>query len=373
MSNQTKQWWEDGYDGYERLAARPKPTFVDKPAEGSTHNPGAKFGLWKPEVFWLAVAADGQRLNQKAVIFVDDSPRVFRQHAGKVPNKFLPSGFSWEKFTCGAESVYPAQHYEELKGFKGVDEIPGNFPRCCGEFFIGSSKKGNPMPGYCPEIPYYTVVDTSSYQDKKGITHQFVLKMFAAVGNTIDKLLRQRELNGPLESCVYQCVRYKDKTSPNVGEDFQFEERGDLDQLFPVVMYSGRLLSDWFDQARDNPELMEVLGKIFKLPFDENGKLLNKIPSFNFPEIWKPRPVEELEKLFGKRQPNASPATGSPAASKAVSSKPGVIPGFGKIPGFSGASKQPAGAPKMPQQAPVSTGSQGSSSIPVSKDDDIPF
>jgi len=323
-----KQWWEEGYERGEKFLNQPRAEYADKKPGSGDNN----FGLWKPDTFYVPVAKEPERKKTKQIIFLDDGPCYVRQHSAFVPNSRLPSGGLWELLTCGASGgYYPAEHYEDLKGFKGVDQIPGNFAPCCGKFFRAQSKKGNPLPSNPFDVAYYTVLDCTPYTDKKGITHSFSVRLFPARGDTIDKIMLYREQHGTLTGCLYTAVRFRNSKSSSVGEEFKFESRtqDNLASVYNMAMYSGRKIADLYEEARTNPAFKTALGKIFKLPTmaDSDG-LPNILAPFNYQEVLRPRPLDELEAMFGTRVPAAATAASAPAPAA-----PAGIPGF-SIPGF---------------------------------------
>lgn len=323
-----KQWWQRGYEAAGNIMNQPRPEFADKKGDGSGKG---GFGLWQPDNFFVPLAKAPETKRVKQGIIVEDDPFYTRQHLGKVHNSRFTSGEAWELFTCGSTGdYYEAVVYEDLKGYKGKDGIPGNFTPCCGEFFRAMSKKNNPLPGNPMDVVYYTIIDTEGYTDKRGIEHKYVLKLFPAKGDTIDKLVTLRESHGPLTGCLYNFIRFRNKQSASTGEMMTFGMKGDMSQLFTSVMYSGRLLSDIFDQARSDSKFRDALSQIFELPTAPDGdEILNKVPVFNYRNIFAPKSLDVLRNLFGKGSTPAAtvPATPSKSASAGI---PGfAIPGFG--------------------------------------------
>ena len=82
---------------------------------------------------------------------------------------------------------------------------------------------------------FFTVIDTTEWTDKKGKVHEFTKRLFVAKQSTWEKLQRQSkrraEKGESLRGAVYTVTRGTADTAPAVGEDFEFEEMLDLNDL----------------------------------------------------------------------------------------------------------------------------------------------
>jgi hypothetical protein len=94
------------------------------------------------------------------------------------------------------------------------------------------------------KISMFTVIDTSEWTDKDGKKQSFTKRLYAAKKSTFEKLVRRNEKlekDGlSLRGAVYTVSRGTDETSPNVGEDFDFEEHLNEDKLKELEVKLGK-------------------------------------------------------------------------------------------------------------------------------------
>ena len=238
-----------------------------------------------PDRFWIPPN------ESREVVYLDDEPRQLDEHQVRI-------GTSWRNwFTClkqtGAEAV------------------------CCELAGIRSKNW----------VGYYSIVDLSLWKDKAGNEHQYELKLFGAKSETLKRLElksndRKRDNPNGLAGCMYRVSRVA-KGSSNTGDDFEFKKEVDPRKMFDFVTFKGKKLADLFRAAEEKPEEMEKLKRLFALEFDGNGKLIHKVPVFNYQEVLKPKTPRELrEILSGIKVDNDSEAKGDGSSAPQVPDVP---------------------------------------------------
>lgn len=194
-------------------------------------------------------------------VFVDDTPFCFHEHNPKING-------NWKNWlTC-------------LQGVS-EDGVP-----CCEA--LGA--KSRYYTGY------FTVVDLSKWTDKKGNVHQYEVKLVGAKLKTLKKLERKKKDRGTLVGSIYKITREDDK-SPNCGDDFEFIREADLTKLFDVANYKGKKLPELYAKAADDVVQMNVLKKTFNLSIDD-GKIVPKIPSFNYFNLFEPKDAKTVKSML---------------------------------------------------------------------------
>lgn len=250
MSTQNTQeggsWYQTGYAGMPQEAVR----------QGQ---------LYAPNRLWIPA---GQKKDE---VFIDDEPCCIREHNPKLKGDWK----NW--FTC-LEGIY--------------DDVV-----CCDQ--LGSNSRYY--------VGYYTICDASEYTDKKGNKHQYELKFLPAKWKTLNKLKLKREDRDGFVGSLYTVIR-SDEKSPSCGDDFEFKRAVDMDKLFDLANYRGKRLVDLYNKARQDDIAMEALKKVFKLEFDANGNLLDKIVPFNYMELLKPKTPKELRDLLKGYSPEGADA-----------------------------------------------------------------
>lgn len=215
-----------------------------------------------------------------------------KQQASQTPDRFwMPNDSSKELIFLTNEPFGIYEHCPKIDGgyknwmtcLRGVtDEAP-----CCeilgpkGRYFAG----------------YYTVIDCSSYVDKKGVNHQYQIKFLLAKSRTLKKLKMRTEDNGPLTGTLYKASR-TDAKSPGCGDDFTFKRMVDLDKVFASVSYKGKKLTEHWAKASTNAEELAKLQKIFQVELDSNGAPIAKLVQFNYMELLKPQDPKELRQFL---------------------------------------------------------------------------
>lgn len=208
-----------------------------------------------PDRFWVKAG------EKKLFVFVDDEPFGIHEHNPRINGDF-------KNWTTCLQGVY-----EDVA--------------CCALFGAQSRYY----------VGYYTVIDLSEWQDKKGNKHQYEIKYLPAKLKTLKKFQRKKGERGSLVGAIYSSVR-EDAKSPNVGDEFEFQREADMGKLFAVVNYKGKKLTERFTEAESNSEKLERLRREFEITVDAEGKIVPKIPHFNYMELLKPRTAKELRETF---------------------------------------------------------------------------
>lgn len=216
-----------------------------------------------PDRFWLP------KTKTKKVVFVDDEPACIHEinpvgMDGKYNNWFT---------SPKSDPSYPDM--EEAMRLIGRT-VPNSNP-----YYVG----------------YYTVIDCDPYQDKKGVTHQYELKLFPAKIGTL-KTLRSRSAKfGGLAGKLIDIERTDGDKSPSCGDVFDLDREVDLDQLWEVVTYQRKKLKDQFAEALEDEAKRSILTNVFNFPKTKDGGLVAKVPTFNYEALLAPKSFSEL-KLF---------------------------------------------------------------------------
>jgi hypothetical protein len=242
-------WYTSGFEGIEKEQQR-----LD-----SMQGPGR---------LWIPVGA------QKDIVFVDDDPPGIYEHNPKMNGNYR------NQLTC-------------LLG--AADDVA-----CCQVL--------GPNSRYY--VGYLTCVDCSSWRDKKGNEHQYEMRLFPAKMGTMKKLRRKKEEKGSLVGAMYRCAR-DNADSASVGDEMEFQRVADLHKLFQVANYRGKKLHELWSEAEANVEVMARVQRTFNVKPVE-GKLPRIVPTFNYFEVLKPRPPQELRLLLGQVEPDDGKEDGAP-------------------------------------------------------------
>jgi hypothetical protein len=235
--SENKAWYDTGYEGIKREEERLQ-------------------SLSGPMRFWMPPEAS------KQVIFLDDEPFSVYEHNPKLNG-------SWQhQFTC-LQGVY-------------------DNPICC--------SKLKDYPRYY--VGYFTIVDCTEWTDKKGNKYQYDLKLFPAKIRTLKKLRRKKEERGSLIGCLYKATR-EDSTSPVVGDEFEFVREVDLDKVFEVARYKGKLLSElWTKAEAGGEDGISALKRIFQVQIKE-GRVVPSLVPYNYFTLLEPKSPKDIEELLG--------------------------------------------------------------------------
>ena len=90
------------------------------------------------------------------------------------------------------------------------------------------------MDNYATLVCCFTVLDHARYTDRNGKVHQHERKLFVAKRDTMKRLQKLALKRGGLRGWTVSIGRIGDK-SPEVGTDFDFLERQDLDELPEIL------------------------------------------------------------------------------------------------------------------------------------------
>ena len=226
--------------------------------------------------FWMPPGATSK------VVFVDDQPAIFYEHQFKKGGSFK----NW--VTC-----------------KGPAEL------CC--------EKLTNYERYL--VAMFTIVNCTKWTDRDGKEHKFVLEEYPAKGNTRELLEMKKKQKGSLKNRLVTINRTGDK-QPNCGNDFDFDREVNPDEMFAEVEFRGKLLTKWFDEAEADEEKMAELKHWFAVDVDAEGKLVRKVPTFNYRAIHEPLPNDMLLSAlagFSARDEDGGGSGGGGGGSKASS------------------------------------------------------
>lgn len=198
----------------------------------------------------------------REVVFVDSTPMCVYEHNPNIAGTYQ----NW--FTC-------------VQGIH--DDVV-----CC-------QKLGPDSRYYCG---YLTIVDTSLWEDARGVRHQYGLKLVQGKFQTLKRWKRKAD-DRSFAGCLYKTTRDTDK-SASCGDEWEFRREVDMAKLFEVANYKGKLLSDMYTEAEKDSGYMSKLMSTFNVKPDENGKLpRGVIPAFNYYEVLKPMEPAELRAKLG--------------------------------------------------------------------------
>jgi hypothetical protein len=262
----TRSWYETGFTGAEREA--------EKRELGGG-----------PRRFWLRSG------ESREGVFIDDNPFCFWEHQYRVADSKEP-----ENTTC-------------------IIKIHNECPAC-----NSSTVQKGEYTGHL------TFVDCTGYVSKKdGKEHKFELVEFCPKTKVMNRLKAKKEKKGSLIGQLYNVTR-TDEHSPNTGDDIEFIREANLDGLYTVVTYKGRLIKDLIATANGSgPEAAKVrkyLAHHFQVP--ESGPIPERIPCFNYPVLHAPLEPSEMRKaissavgFMSKFGPSGGTSASAPNGSKA--------------------------------------------------------
>lgn len=236
-------WYKTGFDGVKQERER-------------------IFASAKPDRFWMTV-----KQPEVAIVFIDDDPFSFREHGVKMKDG------RFSECTC-ISAVHPDN------------------PACCKH--VGNNAH---------YVGMFTVLDCTARHSKKdpSVVYQYDVKLFAAKVGTLETLARKRMEHTSLVNL--RCLVHRDTDkSPNVGSEFTFKDeiKGEkLDRAFDVAKYRGKRLAELFDEAERDGDALKKLSRIFKLAKDGDGKLIRRIPPFNYEVVCAPMNPEEMARWLG--------------------------------------------------------------------------
>jgi hypothetical protein len=212
--------------------------------------------MFGPFRFWLKQGESCE------LAFVDDEPACIYEHQPKINGEL-------QNFTC-LKDVYPEE------------------PVCCEKFGFDSRYY----------VGLFTIVDFRKREDKKGVSHQFELKLLAAKYSAL-KLMGERKANkdNRLAGRVYKVKRVGEK-APNIGDFWDYDRdlaADKADKFFEAVMYKGKRLPEWY--ASENEEDQLRLKKTFALR-TADGQIVPKVVPFNYQEILKPKTPKILRDML---------------------------------------------------------------------------
>jgi len=234
----SSSWYETGFDG------------INKEEERLSSR-------WGIPRFWLPAG------NTKDWVAVDDDFFNVHEHNPKLNG-------SWKNWMTCLRGVY--------------DDVV-----CC-------EKLGGTTRYY---VGHITIVNCSSWQDKRGVKHEFELELLSAKLGSLKTLKRKKSEREGLVGKMFKSAR-DNNDSAGIGGEFEFQREVDLVKMFEVTMYKGKKLSAWYDDAEKSEESMKKLQDLFQVKLDDDGKLIREVVPFNYFEQLKPMPpAAAKDMLFG--------------------------------------------------------------------------
>lgn len=175
--------------------------------------------------FWLPSNASTHIsfLDEETSPFGYDAPFTFMEHQ-------LNLNGSWKNwFTC-------------LAGMRDQDGTPIECPLCAGG-----------------DTPYlaaaYTIIDHSEWTDKRGKVHRDEVKLFVVKSQVLKILRKSAAKKKGLRGWFVEVARL-DAQSANTGEQFDFEERRELDSKLVAPDYREAFA------PKTREQLLEVIGEV---------------------------------------------------------------------------------------------------------------
>jgi hypothetical protein len=233
------------------------PSWLGSGYEGIEEEEKRLTRLAQPRRFWVKEGGSTE------AVFIDSDPSTIYEHN-------VHMNGSWRNwFTCG-------------KGFH--DEAA-----CCA--ILG------PRNAYY--VGYYTVVDCRKWTDDSGKDHQYELQMLPAKLGMLKIFRRKnddRADEGGLSGCMFKVHREGDK-SPGIGSEWEFKRRADLEKLYPLATYKGKLFKDLVEEANNDPKKHALLAQTFQLVV-EDSKIQPVLVPFNYAEILLPMKPSEVREYL---------------------------------------------------------------------------
>jgi len=252
----TASWYETGYEGAEEEA--------QKRAMG-----------YPPDRLWQSAGSS------KEIAFINDTPFCIREH------QWRDSNGNWHHATCIAK----------------IDD------KGC----PGCAQNGVSRADY---VGHYTIVDITGYQSKDGTDNKYRLILLPAKTKVLNKFRMKKENKGSLLGQLWTLTR-SDANSPNTGDDLDHIREIDMDGLYKVVNYKGKLLKDIIDKANGSGaeavKTRAYLAHHFQIP--EEGPVPEKIPQFNFPVLMAPLEFGLFKSGCADAQPFKKTGSASSSAS----------------------------------------------------------
>ncbi len=138
-----------------------------------------------------------------------------------------------------------------------------NFVSCC-------DREEDPLQAAGQE-PYlaqaFTIIDHTGYTDKDGVDHPHQKRLLVAKRNSMKQLQKLASKRGGLTGCTFEVSRTGAK-QPNIGDTFDFVQKGDLKALLKEMTADGA-----YKDIKDAKERSEKLANLI-VPADYEGKEL---------------------------------------------------------------------------------------------------
>lgn len=239
MSTTTTSWYESGYSG------------ADREQEKRDLGTG-------PKRWWMGAGTTKQG------VLIDDSPVCCQEHQWKVADSKFPL---WA--TC-------------LNG-----TAPDVVCTACGA-------RGVEKPAYTGHL---TIVDVTGYTTKDGKEVKFELVEFCPKLKAMNKLKLKKAAKGSLVGQLWNITR-ADKDTPSTGDDFDHVREAKMDELYKVVTYRGKNVSELITKANGHGDeaakMRRFLAYNFQIPSE--GEIPARIPAFNYMKLHEPMSAADLRR-----------------------------------------------------------------------------
>jgi len=260
-----------------------RPSWKLDKREAAAKDKRARERMQLPDRFWVP------KDERRRYVAVDDDPQPAYEHNPSLPGQGWNNHFSCPNTPNSICCKKLGRRYDKRRGY-------GRWTRY-----------------------FYTVVDMRSWTDQRGNVREFEMKFMAALYNSFDRLETKRQRKGGFAGWVIEAYRDSTRSDPDIGGEHELlQEVTDHDALFEKAMYRGKKLSKWYNEAEANAEKMVNLQRLFQVEFDEEGKLVRRVPPFNYDELLAPPTNDEIEDLLismGSGGGSSSPKSGSSSVS----------------------------------------------------------
>jgi hypothetical protein len=240
-----------------------RPSWMLEKKEAAAHDKRNRERMQLPDRFWVP------KDERRRYVAIDDDPQPAFEHNPSLPGQGWNNHFSCPNTPNAPCCKKLGRRYDKRRGY-------GRWTRY-----------------------FYTVVSMRSWTDQRGNVREFEMQFMAALYNSFDRLETKRQRKGGFAGWVVEAYRDSSRNDPDIGGEHEFlQEVTDHDALFAKAMYRGKKLSKWYNEAEQNAEKMVQLQRIFQVEFDEEGKLVRRVPAFNYAELLAPPTNEEIEDML---------------------------------------------------------------------------
>jgi hypothetical protein len=191
------------------------------------------------------------------------------------PRRFYVQNDSSKKFTFldNPEFLYQ-EHNAQINGkwgnfFTCIRDHASKCPAC-----ISIGKQG-------ADCLAATVIDHGSWVDKKtGKKRQHEKSLIVFKGKALERILKQIKKRGDLTHCTFEASRTASPTEASTGEAFEFEKKRSIEKLKSLCPET------WLKQCKEKG-------------MNKEQAIESYINPYNYPKVFKPLELNELEEIFG--------------------------------------------------------------------------